>query len=114
MSVMIACDPAGERSSLQPPFATIDLQQVLVLERAWRAVEYDFTFRHSDDAIRETPGKPDVVNVDDPRDVTFAGTSGDQLHDLNGGLGIERGGGLIRKQEVGFLHQRACDADPLP
>ena len=37
----------------------------------------------------------------------------DQLHDLDRGLRIERGGGLVGEHEVRLLHQRARDADAL-
>ena len=37
----------------------------------------------------------------------------DQLHDLDRGLRIERGGRLVGEQELGLLHQRARDADAL-
>src|SRR5689334_5475991 len=111
MSVMVWRPPADETSSLQPSFAAVNLQQVLVFQCTWRAIEHDFTLRHSDDALGETPGKPDIVNVDDHWNIALAGAPGDQLHDLDGGLGIKRGGRFIGEQKVRLLHQRACDAN---
>ena len=100
-------------SPLEPAFAAVDLQQVFVLQCPRRAVEHDFSFRHADDAIGEAPGQIDVMDVDDDRDVALSGAAGDQLHDLDRGLGVERRRRLVRQDEIRLLHQRACNADAL-
>ena len=53
------------------------------------------------------------MDVDDHRNVALAGAARDQLHDLDRGLRIERGGRLVGEHEIGLLHQRARDADAL-
>ena len=47
------------------------------------------------------------------RDVALAGALRDQLHDLDRGFRIERGGRLVGEHQIGLLHQRARDADAL-
>ena len=47
------------------------------------------------------------------RDVALAGALGDQLHDLDRGLRIERRGRLVGEDQIRLLHQRARDADAL-
>jgi hypothetical protein len=53
------------------------------------------------------------VDVDDHRNVAFARALGDQFHNLDRGLGIERGGRLVGEDQIGVLHQGAGDADTL-
>ena len=78
-----------------------------------RPVEHDRALRQADDAVGEAAGELHIVHVDDHWDAALAGAPRDQLHDLDRGLGIERGGRLVGENEVRLLHQRARDADAL-
>src|SRR5215203_6737243 len=62
----------------------------------------------------ETARQIDIVNVDDDRDVALARELRHQLHDLDRGLRIEGRGRLVGQEDVGLLHDRPADADPLP
>src|SRR5262245_66548554 len=84
-----------------------------VLECLRRAVEHNAALRHADDPIGVAAGELDVVNVDQRRNAAGASAPRDQLHDLDRGLGIERGGWLVSEQQIRLLHQRARNADAL-
>src|SRR5262245_57692740 len=111
-SVMLLCrSPLAW--SFEPALTAVNLQQVSTFQRLRRAVEHDLSFRHADDAISEAASQIDIVEVDDDRNISLPRAAGDQLHNLDRGLGIERGRRLVGQDEVGFLHQRARNADAL-
>jgi hypothetical protein len=85
--------------------------QLTVGEAGRRAVEHDFATGQADHAIGKAPRQLDVVHVDQDRDLVMRGGIAQQGDDLDGRLGVERGGRLLRQQQPGRLHQRASDAD---
>src|SRR5436190_367230 len=64
-------------------------------------------------AIRKAFGELDVVHVDDDRNLAIASDVGEELHDFDGGLRVERGGRLVGEQHRRLLHHRARDTDAL-
>ncbi|MNI49544.1 hypothetical protein D3C73_1041580 [compost metagenome] len=68
---------------------------------------------HADDARGVAARQFHVVDVDDDGNAGGAALIGQQLHDFNRGLGVQRRGGLVGQQQLGTLHQGAGDGHAL-
>src|SRR5438552_1188092 len=100
-------------ASLEPVLSSVDRLERSVRQISGRAIENHAAGRHADDAIGKAFRELDVVHIDDDRNVSIAGDVGEQLHDFDRGLRVERGGWLVGEQHRGLLHHRARDADAL-
>src|SRR5438132_572565 len=98
-------------ASLEPVLSSVDRLERSVRQISGRAIENHAAGRHADDAIGKAFRELDVVHIDDDRNVSIAGDVGEQLHDFDRGLRVERGGWLVGEQHRGLLHHRARDAD---
>ena len=54
------------------------------------------------------------MDVDDDRHLALLRDLVQKLHDFDRGLGVQRGGGFVRQDQAGLLHQGPGNAHPLP
>src|SRR5438067_3683804 len=84
-----------DANSMQPVLAAVDLFQHRVVEAIGRAVEHDASRSHPDYAVRKPLRELDVVHVDEHWNPARARDAGQELHDLDRSIGIERRRGLV-------------------
>ena len=84
---------------------------LLTLGAVWGAVVHDKAVLELDDAARVAYGKLRVMRDHD--DELILGYLLENIHDLHGGLGVERAGRLVGKQDIRIVHKRAGDGDAL-
>ena len=98
------------RVHLQPVLAAVDGLQRCVGSWPGGPSKTILPPGHADDAVGEALRQLDVVHVDDHRDAALAGDVGEQLHDLDRGLRVERRRRLVGEQQRRLLHHGARDA----
>ena len=84
---------------------------LLALDRERVGVAYDLSVLETHGAVGILIGKFGVVSDHD--DKTIRGHFFQEVHDLNGSLGIQSAGGLVRKQDLGVVDERSRDRDAL-
>ena len=85
--------------------------RLLALDRERIGVGYDLAVLETDDAVRVFLSQLRVMGDHD--DQAVIGHFLEQIHDLNGGLGVQSAGGLVREEYLGVIDQGAGDGDTL-